>query len=117
VRAQVHVADVAQQPAPGAIDELVQELHFSHRGAREPDVAGRIFEKKRSPQTVLNLGELVGHDSQSLRVIGQRKKVVQSPGASTTQMPDTDGIHTRSQHAPSRDGVDRFQARHRRPRY
>ena len=59
VRAQKHVAHVAQQPAAGASHELGQELGFGHGGGAKADVASGILDDVRSAQGVLHLRECV----------------------------------------------------------
>src|SRR5262245_58323261 len=55
VCAEIHVANVAQEPASGSAHELTEEVELAHRRRVEADIARWIFQEIGSAQNVLDL--------------------------------------------------------------
>src|SRR5262249_2794256 len=55
VCAEIHVADVAQEPASGSAHELTEEVELALRRRVEADIARRVLQEIGSAQNVLDL--------------------------------------------------------------
>src|SRR6516165_3207362 len=55
VCAEIHIADVAQEPASGSAHELTEEVELAHRRRVEADIARWILQEIGSAQNVLDL--------------------------------------------------------------
>src|SRR6185295_1796694 len=70
--ADVHVVDVQQQPAIGALGDLAQELPFGHRVGGEAHVGGDVLQHEPALQHVLYRVHAT-HDV-THRLLGERQR-------------------------------------------